>query len=99
MEASRNRVLASLTAPDLALIGRHLKRVPLHRAAVLQQQDAPVDYVHFPLSGAVSLLTVMEDGNSVETLIIGREGALGLVADFGSWIACTRAAGRMKGSL
>jgi CRP-like cAMP-binding protein len=91
MDASRNGLLASLPAPDLPLIKPHLKHVPLHPAAVLQGQEASVEHVYFPLSGAVSLLTVMEDGNAVETLIIGREGAIGLGADFGPWIACTRA--------
>jgi CRP-like cAMP-binding protein len=91
MDSRENRLLASLPAPDLALIARHLKRVPLDHAAVLQEEDAPVELVYFPLSGAVSLLVVMQDGDAVETAIIGHEGAVGLFADFGPWQAGTRA--------
>jgi CRP-like cAMP-binding protein len=98
MGPSRNRLLASLPASDLSLIARHLKRIPLDHAAVLQEQDAPVELVYFPLSGAISLLTVMRDGDAVETAIIGREGAAGLVADFGPWLACTRAIVQAPGS-
>jgi CRP-like cAMP-binding protein len=91
MDSRRNRLLASLPAPDLALIARHLKRVPLDHGAVLQEQDAPVELVYFPLSGAVSLLAVMQSGDAVETAIVGHEGAVGLFADLGPWQACTRA--------
>jgi CRP-like cAMP-binding protein len=88
---NRNRLLASLPAPDLALIARQFKRIPLDQAAVLQRQDAPVEFVYFPLSGAISLLAVMRDGDSVEIAIVGHEGAIWLFADFGPWHACTRA--------
>jgi CRP-like cAMP-binding protein len=98
MDASRNRLLAGLPAYDLALIGRHLRRVPLNRGAILQEEDAPVDLVFFPLGGAISLLTVLRDGDAVETAIVGREGAVGLVADFGPWQACTRAVVQAPGA-
>jgi CRP-like cAMP-binding protein len=83
--------LASLPAPDLALLARHLNRVHLEHGAVLQEPDCPVEEVYFPLMGAISLLAVMRDGHAVETAIIGREGAIGLFADFGPWRAATRA--------
>jgi CRP-like cAMP-binding protein len=91
METSRNCLLASLALPDLAPLARHFKRVALDHAAVLQEQDAPVESVYFPLSGVVSLLSVMQSGEAVESAIVGREGAIGLFADFGPWRACARA--------
>jgi CRP-like cAMP-binding protein len=76
---------------DLAVLAHHFRRVTLDHGALLQEQDAPVEHVYFPLSGAVSLLAVMQGGEGVQTAVVGREGAIGLFADFGSWRACTRA--------
>jgi CRP-like cAMP-binding protein len=87
MNASRNSLLASLAPKDLALLGRHFKRAHLAHGAVLQEPGRPVEEVYFPLSGAISLVMVMRDGHAVETAIIGREGAIGLFADFGPWRA------------
>jgi CRP-like cAMP-binding protein len=91
LETSRNRLLSSLPAFDSALLARHFRRVPLDHGAVLQEQEALVEWVYFPLSGAVSLLAVMQAGEAVETAVIGHEGAVGLFADFGPWRACIRA--------
>jgi CRP-like cAMP-binding protein len=87
----RNRLLSSLSDPDLALLAHHFRRVPLDHGAVLQEHEAPVESVYFPLSGAVSLLAVMQAGEAVETAVIGHEGAVGLFADFGPWRAGIRA--------
>jgi CRP-like cAMP-binding protein len=91
METNRNRLLSSLPAPDLTLLARHFKRVSLDHGAVLQEQEAPVEWVYFPLSGVVSLMSVMQSGEAVESAVVGREGAIGLFADFGPWHACARA--------
>ena len=91
MQTSKNRLLTSLAAPDFALLARHLTPVALERGEVLQEQGAPVNWVHFPLSGAVSLLAVMHSGEAVETAIVGREGAIGLFAGFGPRKAGNRA--------
>ena len=91
MDKTRNRLLASLRPMDLALLAHHWRRTTLDHGAVLQEQEAAVENVYFPLSGAVSLLAMMHGGEGVETAIVGREGAVGLFADFGPWRACVRA--------
>jgi hypothetical protein len=45
--------------------------------AVLHAPGAPIEHVHFPLNGMVSLLTVMKTGEQIETAIVGREGVVG----------------------
>lgn len=45
--------------------------------------DQEVDQVYFPLSGMVSLLVVLKNGNAVETATIGREGVVGAMAGLG----------------
>src|SRR5580693_2663732 len=91
MEKSQNRLLASLAGPDLALLARQFRRVALDAGAILQEVEAEVEWVYFPLSGAVSLLAVTRGGEGVETAVVGREGAVGLFADFGPWRSCLRA--------
>jgi CRP-like cAMP-binding protein len=95
---TNNRLLGCLSDADFAVLEPHLKRVPLNAGAVLQEQDAPVEFVYFPVSGVISLLAVMNDGAAVEAAMIGREGCVGLCADLGPWHACARAVVQAGGS-
>jgi CRP-like cAMP-binding protein len=92
-----NRLLQSLTASDLALLEPRFKRVQLLDSTVLQEEDAPVEWIYFPLSGAVSLLMVMKGGEAAEIAGVGRDGAVGLFAKFGPWQAGIRAVVRVSG--
>lgn len=92
-----NRLLACLSAPDLALLTPHLRQVPLLHGAVLQEPERPVEWVYFPMSGAVSLLVVMKAGEAVEIATVGREGAIGLSAHSGPGRARTRAIVQVAG--
>jgi CRP-like cAMP-binding protein len=64
---------------------------------VLQEQEAPVEKVYFPLSGVISLISVMEDNRVVETAMVGREGAVGAFGGLGPWNAFTRAVVQLPG--
>src|SRR5205823_7827115 len=65
---------------------------------VLQEQEARVGQVYFPLSGVVSLISVMQGGEVVETATIGREGAVGAFGGLGPWNAFSRAVVRLPGT-
>src|SRR5215475_13247482 len=86
-----NRLLQGLDPADFALLGPHLGQVPLLQGLVLQEQEAPVEQVYFPLTGVISLMSVLEGGDKVETAMVGREGAVGAFAGLGPWNAFTRA--------
>jgi CRP-like cAMP-binding protein len=92
-----NRLLKCLPEPDLALLARHFKVVPLAYGAVLHEPEAPIGTVYFPLSGAVSLLVVMKSGEAIEIASVGREGAVGFCPRPGSWQARTRAVVQVSG--
>ena len=47
------------------------------RGAVLHAPGGSIEHVYFPVSGMVSILTVMRTGEQIETAIIGREGVAG----------------------
>ena len=86
-----NRLLSCLDASDLGLLEPHLRRVPLVHGDVLHEPATAVDWVYFPLSGAVSLVVVMKGGETIEIGSVGREGAIGLPARLGPSHARTRA--------
>lgn len=93
----RNGLLASLPAADLRLVEPHLSLVPLRTGQRLFEPDERIDSVTFPLSGMVSIMTVMTDGTEVETAAIGCEGAVGLVQGLGSRHVFWRALVQMDG--
>jgi CRP-like cAMP-binding protein len=92
-----NRLLASLAAPASALLAPHLKQTPLLQGAVLHDLGRPIDWVYFPMSGAVSLLAVMKDGEAIEIASVGRDGAIGLSVQSGPWQARAKAIVQVPG--
>src|SRR5215831_2098198 len=77
---ARNRLLAALPPADLALLIPQLSAVGMKEGDILQEPDTPVDEIYFPMTGLVSLATVMRTGETVETAMVGREGAIGSFA-------------------
>ena len=74
----RNRLLATLPRAALSSLQPHLKSVSLDRGKVLCEPDEPLSHVYFVESGAVSLVTVFEDGTTAEMATVGREGVVGI---------------------
>jgi CRP-like cAMP-binding protein len=97
-DAGRNRLLTALDPDDLALLAPALRPVPMAPGAVLHEPDAPVEQVYFPLSGAISLLSVMRGGEVIETATVGREGAVGAFAGLGCGNAFSRAVVLLPGT-
>lgn len=91
LSLDRKEVLASSTAfgnelltdllsiPDLATyLHPELKVVPLTVNQVLYELGDEIDYVYFPVDSVISDLFVTEDGTTVETSMVGREGVVGV---------------------
>ncbi len=70
-----NRILQLLDADDLSRL--QPKKMSMMLGQVLHAPGASIRYVYFPMSGMVSILTVMRTGEQIETAIIGREGLVG----------------------
>jgi CRP-like cAMP-binding protein len=92
-----NRLLAELHPHDFELLASHLRPFALKQGATLQEQGMPVESVYFPISGLLSLVSVMASGDMVETAMIGREGAIGLFAGLGNWRPFAGATVRLPG--
>jgi CRP-like cAMP-binding protein len=72
-----NRLLAALSKTDLSRLELHLEDVPLLHHQVLFEEGSPIRRVYFPHSGLVSFVSVFEDGPTIETATVGREGVIG----------------------
>ena len=92
-----NRLLAALPPDSLALLHPDLKLVSLPQGAVIFEPGASVDNVFFPQTGMISLLVVTKNGGSIETMTIGREGAVGLHGGLGERRSLTRATAQVGG--
>lgn len=86
-----NRLLLALAPGDAARLNDLLVPVDLERGRLLYDPGDPVDQVYFPHDCVISLLTLMENGQAIESASIGREGALGLTAATAPRLAMSRA--------
>ena len=84
--ASRNVLLGELLRIPNATnhLLPELRIVPLTMNQVLYEQGDKIDFVYFPLDSVVSGLAIMEDGTTLETAMVGREGLVGISAVLGS---------------
>jgi CRP-like cAMP-binding protein len=76
--APKNRLLRVLPHEVLRCLRLHLKPVSLARGSVLCEADEPLQRVYFVETGAVSLVTVFEDGATAEMATVGPEGVVGI---------------------
>jgi len=99
IEPSRpNRFLAALGPDERALLTPHLRAVPLERSAVLYETGDEIEHIYFPHSGMISLVAVMQNGATVETATIGRDGVVGATAGLGAHQAFGRAIVQLPGA-
>lgn len=80
----KNRFLRGLSPATRALFESHLTAHDGAIGDVLQQPDARIDAVWFPLSGLVSTLRPLEGDTNVEVDAVGSDGFLGLEIALGS---------------
>lgn len=73
-----NRILAALPGGELERLRPHLQRVRLARGQTIIVPEKPIRDLYFPVNCLLSLVTTMEDGASVESGTIGREGMSGV---------------------
>ena len=74
----QSHLLAALPAVDYARVLPDLELIRLGLGDVLYESGAKLRYVYFPTTSIVSLLYVLEGGESAEIAIVGNEGVLGI---------------------
>src|SRR2546427_5434427 len=86
-----NNLLRRLNDADFALIEPHLTATDASPNDLLYSPGDNVETVHFPCGPSLaSFMVTNEDGRDVETILIGREGAVGGIVSQGFLPAYTR---------
>jgi CRP-like cAMP-binding protein len=87
----RSDLLAALRPADRDILFPRLSEVQLATGTILYDPGESVDYCYFPCGGAIaSFFVLLENGIIVETLMVGREGALGGIVSNGASPAYAR---------
>jgi CRP-like cAMP-binding protein len=87
-----NLILSALPPPEYERLSTHLEYVELPLGKVLYAPEEPIKYAYFLLGGAVSIVTVLRDGGSVEAGVVGKEGVVGIPLVLGTKIELNRRA-------
>ena len=95
--AWENHFLNSLADEDLARLRDDLVEVKLERSQLLDEAGRPVSHVYLPADCILSVLTVMRNGDQVESRTIGRESGYGLLQAIGTEISYERTVAQVGG--
>lgn len=84
--AIRNRILAAMPHAELRRLQPHLKSLQLGKGEIVYLTGDDIQYVYFPNSGLLSLLSTTSDGATTEVAMIGSEGVVGLPVILGNHV-------------
>src|SRR5258705_60892 len=87
----QSRLLAALPAADYERLLPHLELVSLKLGQIVYEAGSPLRSVQFPTDSIVSLLYVMQNGDSAEIAVVGSEGVVGVAASTGGEATSSRA--------
>jgi CRP-like cAMP-binding protein len=74
----QNQILAALPKAEFERLLPDLQLVPMPVRWTLSESGDHVNFLHFPISGIVSLIYALEDGSSSEIALVGNEGLVGI---------------------
>ena len=89
--AKDNYLLAALPEADYQALVPFLERVQMPLGQAVYESGGAQGYVYFPTSSIVSLLYVLEDGDSAEIAVTGHEGLVGIALFMGGETTPSRA--------
>jgi CRP-like cAMP-binding protein len=87
----QNHILESLPGAVRERLFPHLALVAMPRGGVVYESGAPLRHIYFPTDCVISLLYVLENGDSAEISVVGNEGAVGLSLFIGGETTTSRA--------
>lgn len=89
----QNHLLAALPAAEFERMQPHLELVlvPLPLGEALYESGGHLRYVYFPTTAIISLLYVLESGQTAEIAVVGNEGILGISIFMGGETTPSRA--------
>ncbi len=96
---SKNSILNSLTADEHEGIAKYLEKLELPLGKVLYYPEEKIAYVYFPETCVISIVTVLENGDTVEAGIIGCEGLSGAAIIFSEEFSPLEATIQLSGEI
>jgi CRP-like cAMP-binding protein len=96
-EEVSNLILSSLPAQEFSELAPSLERVSFATGETLFEVEDDAARVYFIESGLLSLISTLEDGNSIEVAALGREGLGGLIMLLGADAAAHTALAQIGG--
>ncbi|MGL5795167.1 MAG: Crp/Fnr family transcriptional regulator [Waterburya sp.] len=79
-----NQLLAALPTSEYQRLLPHLQPVILTPGQILYQPQEQIRYAYFPEQGLISIITILENGATIEAARIGKDGLLGIPIILGS---------------
>jgi CRP-like cAMP-binding protein len=79
-----NKLLRRLEEPAYLRLAPKLKRIHFDARQVLYTPNQPIHEVYFPEDAVISQMTVMSNGDTLETATVGSEGASWISASIGA---------------
>jgi CRP-like cAMP-binding protein len=74
-----NKLLSLLSPEDLNLVAGHFRVVNIAHGQVLAEAHEAIEHAYFPHSGILSFVVEMDDGQLIETGMIGHDGVMGAI--------------------
>lgn len=87
----RNGLLAALPEADWDRLQAAITPVAMELGGVIYESGALLEYVYFPTTSIVSLLSVMANGASAEIAVVGNDGVVGVALFMGGETTPSRA--------
>lgn len=89
--------IAALDPADRRRIEPHLRERPFAQGQMLYDAGEAIEDIWFPMSGVISLMTILDDDRMIETAAIGREGLVGVTCGPMNGRAASRAIAQVDG--
>ena len=88
--SSQNALLATMEGSALRALEPFFSTVSIPKGTVVHDVGEEIERVYFPISGIASLQHIPKTGRPVDTALVGREGALGIMAGIARYKAKDR---------
>lgn len=97
VEKPCNHLLSILPAEEFNRIRPYLELVSLPLGRTLYESGGRMNYVYFPTTAIVSLLSEMDNGASAEIAVVGRDGVVGIAVFMGGETMLSRSVVQSEG--
>jgi CRP-like cAMP-binding protein len=96
--SDHNRLLASLPPATRQAIAPHLKLRDLPFGTVVSETQGVIEDVVFPISGVISLVVELKEGDMLETAMVGNDGGVGIASALDGKVSLNKAVVQIAGT-